>query len=221
MADHHYDPNTGYDPNAAAYYADPSSYDPNSAAYYQQYYANYNYYDPSYYAQGGESSSGATYDINAPIVDPFTAAPKTTSSTGTDKKGKKDGAEKKKKKVMRVAGGEIWEDPTMEEWDENDFRLFCGDLGKEVTDEMLAQAFSKYPSFLKAKVIRDKAANKSKGYGFVSFRDGDDFVRAFREMNGKYVGNRPIKLRKSTWKERTLTTKKKKEVQRLAPYAKR
>jgi hypothetical protein len=32
-----------------------------------------------------------------------------------------------------------------------------------------------------------------------------------REMNGKYVGNRPIKLRKSNWKDRNLETVKKKE----------
>ena len=31
-----------------------------------------------------------------------------------------------------------------------------------------------------------------------------------REMNGKYVGNRPIKLRKSSWKDRQLEVVKKK-----------
>ena len=31
-----------------------------------------------------------------------------------------------------------------------------------------------------------------------------DYVRAIREMDGKYVGNRPIKLRKSQWKNRQL-----------------
>lgn len=66
-----------------------------------------------------------------------------------------------------------------------DFRLFCGDLGNEVSDELLAKAFRKYPSFQKAKVIRDKRTNKTKGYGFVSFKDPQDFIRAQREMNGK------------------------------------
>lgn len=44
-----------------------------------------------------------------------------------------------------------------------------------------------------------------------------DFVRACREMDGKYVGNRPIKLRKSNWKERNIETvrKKQKQKQRL------
>ena len=63
--------------------------------------------------------------------------------------------------------------------------MFCGDLGNEVTDEILTRTFSKYPSLLKAKVVRDKKTNKSKGYGFLSFKDPNDFVKAMREMNGK------------------------------------
>src|SRR5690606_9235230 len=76
---------------------------------------------------------------------------------------------RKKWKVMRKAAGEIWEDPTLEDWPDNDFRVFCGDLGNEVTDEILANAFRKYPSFHKARVIRDKRTGKTKGYGFISF----------------------------------------------------
>ena len=34
----------------------------------------------------------------------------------------------------------------------DDFRLFCGDLGNEVNDDVLAKAFSKYPSFNMARV---------------------------------------------------------------------
>ena len=63
--------------------------------------------------------------------------------------------------------------------------MFCGDLGNEVTDDTLQRAFGKYPSFIKAKVVRDRRTNKTKGYGFVSFRDPTDFARAIREMNGK------------------------------------
>jgi RNA recognition motif-containing protein len=65
-----------------------------------------------------------------------------------------------------------------------DYRIFCGDLGNEVSDELLAKAFRRYPSFQKAKVVREKRTNKSKGYGFVSFKDPQDFIRACREMDG-------------------------------------
>lgn len=34
--------------------------------------------------------------------------------------------------------------------------------------------------------------------------DPQEYLKALSEMNGKYVGNRPIKVRKSSWKERSL-----------------
>lgn len=117
---------------------------------------------------------------------------------------------KKLKRFVRTAGGQIWEDPSLAEWDPNDFRIFCGDLGNEVNDELLAMTFRKYASFQKAKVVRDGRTKKSKGYGFVSFRNPEDFVQACREMNGKYVGNRPIKLRKSNYKDRDFDVVQKK-----------
>lgn len=83
------------------------------------------------------------------------------------------------------------------------FRIFVGDLGPEVTDVQLQQAFSRYASLSKARVVRDRRSNKSKGYGFVSFAEADDFLRAIREMHGKYIGSRPVKLKRSTWVERT------------------
>jgi RNA recognition motif-containing protein len=116
---------------------------------------------------------------------------------------------KKNKKALRSSGGQVWSDPSLLEWDINDFRLFCGDLGNEVNDEVLARAFSHYPSFQKARVIRDKRTRKTRGYGFVSFKDGHDYLKAMKEMNGKYIGNRPVKLRKSTWKDRNIDIVKK------------
>jgi len=51
-------------------------------------------------------------------------------------------------------------------------------------------------------IVKDKRTKKTKGFGFVSFMDSLDFAKALKEMNGKYIGNRPAKLRKSTWDER-------------------
>lgn len=121
--------------------------------------------------------------------------------------------EKKKnvRKTVRVAGGTVWEDTTLADWPEDDFRIFCGDLGNDVNDEVLTRTFNKYPSFQRARVIRDKRTGKSKGFGFVSFLEPADFIRAMKEMDGRYVGSRPIKLRKSTWRQRSLDVVKKKE----------
>jgi len=59
-------------------------------------------------------------------------------------------------KFVRAAGGTVWQDDSLLEWDPNDFRIFCGDLGNDVTDEVLARVFGKFPSFQKAKVIKTR-----------------------------------------------------------------
>jgi len=40
---------------------------------------------------------------------------------------------------------------------------------------------------LKARVVRDKKTKKTKGFGFVSFKDPQDYLKAMREMNGKIL----------------------------------
>lgn len=150
--------------------------------------------------------SGAVIGPSMPEPEP--PHPEPVENTTEDKKKAKV---EKVKKCIRTAAGTSWEDPSLLEWDADDFRIFCGDLGNEVNDDILARAFSRYPSFLKAKVVRDKRTGKTKGYGFVSFKDPNDYVRAMREMNGKYVGSRPIKLRKSMWKDRNMEVVRKKQ----------
>ncbi len=56
------------------------------------------------------------------------------------------GSEEEKKKIapIRAAGGKTWKDDTLADWPDDDFRLFVGDLGNEVTDELLAHSFQKY-----------------------------------------------------------------------------
>ncbi|KAL3338223.1 hypothetical protein AABB24_030393 [Solanum stoloniferum] len=96
-------------------------------------------------------------------------------------------AEVKTKAVPRKAAGLTWEDPTLAEWPENDFRLFCGNLGNEVNDDVLSKTFSRFPSFNMARVVRDKRTGKTKGYGFVSFSNPSDLVVALKEMNGQKI----------------------------------
>jgi hypothetical protein len=117
------------------------------------------------------------------------------------------GADGREKTVIRKGGGKVWSDPSLLEWDPAHFRFFVGNLAGEVTDDSLYKAFSKYPSLVKAKVVRDKRTTKSQGYGFVSFRDGDDFFTAAKEMQGKYIGSHPVLIRRSTTEIRATVPK--------------
>ena len=108
------------------------------------------------------------------------------------------GADGKQKTVVRSGGGQTWQDPSLLEWDPAHFRLFVGNLAGEVTDESLLKAFAKFPTVQKARVVRDKRTTKSKGYGFVSFSDGEEYFQAARDMQGKYIGSHPVLVKKST-----------------------
>ncbi|RHZ56970.1 hypothetical protein CDV55_104626 [Aspergillus turcosus] len=137
---------------------------------------------------GAAGMPGATVGTNTP-------SSATATSTPTPTPGH---AESSAKTVVRSGGGQTWTDPTLLEWDPAHFRLFVGNLAGEVTDDSLLKAFARYSSVQKARVIRDKRTQKSKGYGFVSFSNGDDYFAAAREMQGKYIGSHPILLRRAT-----------------------
>ena len=157
--------------------------------------------NPYYYSQ--PSSSAPTYDFSAPIIDPFASTPTTSTTkeeTRYDEHGRIIPGKLRKGEtrptVLRRAAGKIWEDQTLLEWDPSHKRLFVGDLGNDVSDETLTAAFDKYPSFSKARVVR-KRDGKGKGYGFVAFADPEDFLGAWKEMDGKYIGSRPCRLKKA------------------------
>ena len=109
------------------------------------------------FSESPSATSSATLPGSIPSYDGINAPAHASISDDTVKKIKKS------KKIVRTGGGQVWEDPSLKEWDPNDFRIFCGDLGNDVTDEVLQRTFGRYPSFQKAKVIRDKKSNKTKG----------------------------------------------------------
>jgi len=118
----------------------------------------------------------------------------------------KDG---KPKTVVRSGGGQTWQDSSLLEWDPAHFRLFVGNLAGEVTDDSLLKAFAKYTSVQKARVIRDKRTTKSKGYGFISFSDGEEYFQAGRDMEGKYIGSHPVQIKRSNTEIRPVVQKDK------------
>lgn len=71
--------------------------------------------------------------------------------------------------------------------------IFVGDLSQEVTDTTLMGAFCRYASCSGARVLWDTNTGRSKGYGFVSFREKEEADRAIAEMNGQLVGGRRVR----------------------------
>ncbi|KAL9113614.1 MAG: hypothetical protein Q9227_002352 [Pyrenula ochraceoflavens] len=167
-------------------------------------YSNHDNYDPEMEAQIAQwQSAYAAKDSDANKTSgirrdgPASATGANTGPLGPSSRSDHDKKDTPKT-VVRSGGGKSWQDTSLLEWDPAHFRLFVGNLAGEVTDDSLLKAFAKYPSVQKARVVRDKRTTKSKGFGFVSFSDGDEYFQAAREMNGKYIGSHPVLLRKST-----------------------
>jgi len=76
----------------------------------------------------------------------------------------------------------------------NHYHIFVGDLSPEVNDTNLAKAFSAFSSLSDARVMWDINSGKSRGYGFVAFREKADAEQAIATMNGEWLGNRQIRV---------------------------
>ncbi len=75
----------------------------------------------------------------------------------------------------------------------NHFHIFVGDLSNEVNDEVLLQAFSAFGSVSEARVMWDMKTGRSRGYGFVAFRERQDAEKALSSMDGEWLGSRAIR----------------------------
>lgn len=75
----------------------------------------------------------------------------------------------------------------------NHFHIFVGDLSNEVNDEVLLQAFSAFGSVSEARVMWDMKTGRSRGYGFVAFRDREQAEKALSSMDGEWLGSRAIR----------------------------
>jgi len=75
----------------------------------------------------------------------------------------------------------------------NHFHIFVGDLSNEVNDEVLLQAFSAFGNVSEARVMWDMKTGRSRGYGFVAFRDRAEAEKALSSMDGEWLGSRAIR----------------------------
>ncbi|KAK5119089.1 hypothetical protein LTR62_000300 [Meristemomyces frigidus] len=75
----------------------------------------------------------------------------------------------------------------------NHFHIFVGDLSNEVNDEVLLQAFTAFGNVSEARVMWDMKTGRSRGYGFVAFRDRAEAEKALSSMDGEWLGSRAIR----------------------------
>ena len=72
--------------------------------------------------------------------------------------------------------------------------IYVGNLAYSVTDDDLRELFGEFGEVRSTSVISDKVTGQSKGFGFVEMQDNSAANTAIKELNGKQVKGRALKV---------------------------
>ena len=78
--------------------------------------------------------------------------------------------------------------------EEINMKVYVGNLPFTIDDEGLKNLFSSYGEIEEATIIKDKFSGRSKGFGFVTFKEDEGAKKAIAEMNEKEVEGRKLKV---------------------------
>uniref|UniRef100_A0A8C9HZX8 RRM domain-containing protein n=1 Tax=Piliocolobus tephrosceles TaxID=591936 RepID=A0A8C9HZX8_9PRIM len=73
-------------------------------------------------------------------------------------------------------------------------KLFVGGLNLKTDEKTLKAAFVKYGRINNLFLMKDRETNKSRGFAFVTFESPADAKAAARDLNGKYLDGKAIKV---------------------------
>jgi len=79
--------------------------------------------------------------------------------------------------------------------------IYVSNLSFNVQDEDLRDFFTPYGEVSSAKIIMDKATNRSRGFGFVEMSDEEGSKKAIAGLDGTTVEGRTIKVTEARQKE--------------------
>jgi len=77
-------------------------------------------------------------------------------------------------------------------------RLFIGNLSFSIGDDALRQTFAAAGTVISAEVVRDRFDGRSRGFGFVEMATAEEALAAARELNGKELGGRAMRVEAAT-----------------------
>tara|TARA_Y100000310_G_scaffold342963_1_gene448488 strand:+ start:1088 stop:1372 length:285 start_codon:yes stop_codon:yes gene_type:complete len=73
-------------------------------------------------------------------------------------------------------------------------KVYVGNLPFTVDQDGLKGLFADYGEMEEVVVISDKFSGRSKGFGFITFKDEESAKKAISEMNDKEVEGRKLKV---------------------------
>lgn len=79
--------------------------------------------------------------------------------------------------------------------------IYVGNLSYRMTEAELKEAFAPFGEVKRAKIVKDRDTNRSKGFGFVEMDNDDEAQKAIDALNNKEVGGRVLRVNESRPKE--------------------
>jgi cold-inducible RNA-binding protein len=78
-----------------------------------------------------------------------------------------------------------------------DTKLYVGNLSYETTEDDLRSLFSDVGTVTSVALIKDHYSGRSKGFAFVEMSSQSEAEEAIKNLDGKTLGNREIKVNKA------------------------
>lgn len=78
-----------------------------------------------------------------------------------------------------------------------DTKIYVGSLSYETTEDDLRSLFSNSGTVTSVALIKDRDTGRSKGFAFVEMSSQSEAEQAIKDLDGKTVGNREIKVNKA------------------------
>jgi len=73
-------------------------------------------------------------------------------------------------------------------------KIYVGNLSYDVSESDLEQAFGEFGEVTSVNILKDKRTGESKGFGFVEMAEVSEGQAAIKEMNGKELQGRELKV---------------------------
>jgi RNA-binding protein 39 len=73
-------------------------------------------------------------------------------------------------------------------------KLYVGSLHFNITEDMLRGIFEPFGQIDEILLMKDHETGRSKGFGFITFHEGEDAKRAMEQLNGFEIAGRPMKV---------------------------
>lgn len=73
-------------------------------------------------------------------------------------------------------------------------KIFVGNLSYSMTEDQLREVFEEYGEVTSAHIIVDRETNRARGFGFVEIPDITGAKAAIRELDGRELGGRRLRV---------------------------